>query len=777
VATFVDTVGTSNSGASPASITPTFPSFSAGDLMLIAVGGKYAATASAGTTPTGWTFIKRVTGGTVTTGNDAGDSFIHLYGRIMVGGDTTVAFPVTSANSLWAIAQTWTPAGGKVWTRASDLSLIPWVAADDTTGGSAVLTGSGTFSTQPVAANGAQLNSWAAFPSDAGSAITSPATTNSGLSSPTQTTRTYVESTGGADSGGASWTTTGFTGTATGTTTMTVTITGLANGYGPLLSVWLEESTATPLSLTDTARGVWSGTPTQAFSLPAPPASDLPDEPFEGGNGDALTTSNTDAATTILSSGTSAATYSTSVLKAGTASALFTSTTGLRSLEWVDSSTQTDRYYSLYIRPTASPSANTVIHYVGNTSSARTAQLVFNADRTFKIQRETGLIIGSNTTTAAPLNEWTRVDWSIVGSTVTLEVYPGTANCDNAVGTAGAGETRSGATTPPSNPMQYQSLGIVTSTTNSFYLDAFRNATTATPDPVVGSSPLDLTDTATGTRTAGPTEAMTIGVEVSGGAPASARVATTVEALTLGLTHTDTARGSLVGTPTQAATFGLELTDRASGTWGGTPGQSFSLPAALPLTLTDTAVGSRAGAPTETFDATMPRTDTASAAWVSAPTPVLTLGLTVTDTASSARSGAPTQALTLGLSVTDAATAARTGNPPQDVGTTLEVADRARAVSGGTPPQAATFGLTWTDSPTALNAALTTELAAFGLVLQDLAVGARARGTTDAFSAAGPTVPGSMTPVSVGGPTVTGALGGVPTLTPVAIGGPTMTGG
>jgi hypothetical protein len=187
VATFVGTVGTPGTG-SAGTITPDVPSWSAGDLMLIAIGGKYAA-ATTPDTPSGWTLIRQATGGTVTTGNDAGDSFIFLYGRIMQGGDTIPAFTNSGANSTWAIAEAWTPASGALWFDAANLTQIPWVAANDTTTASPV-TGSGTFSTQPVATAGAQLSSWAAFPSDTGSAMTSPGTTNGGLSGGTTTART-----------------------------------------------------------------------------------------------------------------------------------------------------------------------------------------------------------------------------------------------------------------------------------------------------------------------------------------------------------------------------------------------------------------------------------------------------------------------------------------------------------------------------------------------------------------------------------------------------------
>jgi hypothetical protein len=215
-------------------------------------------------------------------------------------------------------------------------------------------------------------------------------------------------------------------------------------------------------------------------------------EPLDGTNGVSLSTGNVSIATAILGAGT--ATFDTSLKHEGTSAAHFqTSASGtpfgtLRALENTTASTATTRYFSFYIYPTASPSANTTLHYLGASAASRSCQLVFNTTRTFKIQNQGAILIGANTTSVIPLNEWTRIDWSLVGSTVKLEVYPGNANCDSVVNNALPGDTVVGTTTPPANPLAYQFLGVGAASTNDFYLDAFRADDASLPGPSVASA-------------------------------------------------------------------------------------------------------------------------------------------------------------------------------------------------------------------------------------------------------------------------------------------------
>jgi hypothetical protein len=246
MATFVAN-GTAYQPATVVSPAPVvLPTHQTGDLLLVAVMGKYAATTPTPSAPTGWTLVRSATGGTVTTGNDAGDSFIWVYGKVATSGSETFSLTIgTLPNSINAIACAYRPTSGNAWTDASSLGSVPWVATNDTTA-AVPLGGTGTFSTQPVAASGATLVAFGAIPTDLGTTAATPVITNSGLSGGTSTFRQYAESASGADSAGMHWDRLGFTGTATGVTTVQITPTGATNNYGPTLALWLRETTATP---------------------------------------------------------------------------------------------------------------------------------------------------------------------------------------------------------------------------------------------------------------------------------------------------------------------------------------------------------------------------------------------------------------------------------------------------------------------------------------------------------------------------------------------------
>lgn len=235
----------------------TMATHQAGDLLIIAIGGKYNATTGAfSTSPvdSGFTQVAFVSGGTVTTGNDAGDSFLGIYAKVATSAAETagVISGGLAPNSWWMICESFRPDSGKVWTDAAALASIPSISANDTTAATP-LTGTGTFSPQPVAAQGAMLVAFGAFPSDLGSSIGAVVLSNGGLTGGATAALTYVENALGADSGGASWLYTGFTGTASGATTMSVTIVSLSNNYGPLVAMWLRE-TAAPGSPPDLTR-------------------------------------------------------------------------------------------------------------------------------------------------------------------------------------------------------------------------------------------------------------------------------------------------------------------------------------------------------------------------------------------------------------------------------------------------------------------------------------------------------------------------------------------
>lgn len=254
MATFVATAGTAATVAT--SITPALPAgWAAGDLVLIAILGKYRSADC--DTPAGWTSITgRIQHSITTTGNDTGNVFAKVYGRVMQAGDTAPTFTATATVNSWeAIAEAWRPAAGNAWTDAADLAGIPWVTFDDATTADP-LTGSATFATQPAAADGAQLTMFGVIPTDTGTAQGAVTASATGLSGGTVTARQYVENALGGDTAGLSWTWTGFTGTATGALAWSTAITSSTNSVGLGVALWLREAAAaTQVAPADTGSG------------------------------------------------------------------------------------------------------------------------------------------------------------------------------------------------------------------------------------------------------------------------------------------------------------------------------------------------------------------------------------------------------------------------------------------------------------------------------------------------------------------------------------------
>lgn len=232
--------------AGTASFTLTLATHAAGDLLLAWVGGKYGATATIPAAPSGWVKIGSTTGGTVTTGTDAGDSFVAVYAKVAASSsETNPVFSAggTAPDSWWGIAESFTPAAGKEWDDRFAFASAPQLAVNDTSATTPV-TGSGTYGTQPNANRGDTIAACAAIPTDAGTGASSPGVTfSAGASGGSASVGTYVENALGADSAGISYALVGFTGASTGTTTLTVTVAGATNNYGPTLAVWLREST------------------------------------------------------------------------------------------------------------------------------------------------------------------------------------------------------------------------------------------------------------------------------------------------------------------------------------------------------------------------------------------------------------------------------------------------------------------------------------------------------------------------------------------------------
>ncbi len=178
--------------------------------------------------------------------------------------------------------------------------------------------------------------------------------------------------------------------------------------------------------------------------------------------------------------GTGTLTRSTSVVKKGTASGRFVTSGNFR-YGALTTANQTTAYWSFYVRPTAAPSVNTSLFFVGADAVTQTLAVYYNTDRTMKIQKANGAAISGNTSGQLVLNEWNRVDVSCVAGTITLEIYPGTAQCDQAAGTASSGNIKSGAA--GATAITYRALGVILNSTNDLYLDAWRESSSSLPGP------------------------------------------------------------------------------------------------------------------------------------------------------------------------------------------------------------------------------------------------------------------------------------------------------
>ena len=202
-------------------------------------------------------------------------------------------------------------------------------------------------------------------------------------------------------------------------------------------------------------------------------------ESFEGTNGTALSSSNS-----VFTDVLNAPIFSTAVTKSGTSSVSF-ATTGSYSYAELTSASRTSAYWSFYIHPTTAPSANTAIFYVGtsHTTTDRIFQVVLNTNLTLKVQQgSSAIILGTNTSSALPLNEWSRIDISYAGGALYMDIYAGDANCDHAAGTQQPGDHVGGTLTNAA--FTYMYIGVGNGTTNQFYIDELRADSTALPGPI-----------------------------------------------------------------------------------------------------------------------------------------------------------------------------------------------------------------------------------------------------------------------------------------------------
>jgi hypothetical protein len=267
--TTVQQIGvTLDNPTSASAFTPTLPTNAAGDRMTLVVTGKYNTT-SVPTINQGWTLVGSGTGGTGSTGNDAGQTFWAVYQKDSGGSETapTVTPGGTAPNSWEWICTSHRPGSGFTWADTIATSGN-WVKAASDTSTSSPLTGTAAaFGTNPTA--GDAIFCVGVIPTDLGTALGTTTLTCTGLSGGTKSTASsqYIEASLGQDSAAvwAGWT--DFTGTASAGVAMSFTVTGASNQSGSLVAVALRQ-VSTGYTGTATLSGTATITATGSVGTP-----------------------------------------------------------------------------------------------------------------------------------------------------------------------------------------------------------------------------------------------------------------------------------------------------------------------------------------------------------------------------------------------------------------------------------------------------------------------------------------------------------------------------
>ena len=242
-------------------------------------------------------------------------------------------------------------------------------------------------------------------------------------------------------------------------------------------------------------------------------------ELFNGPVGVALDTTNTSATSFRAAGGTSV--FDTTIVADGTTSAQVTSTTtSSRSAEW-QTATASAGYFSFYFSPQQLQSSVVNILVVGTftTGFTPTCSVFYDAAGKIGVSNQSGAVMGSVTTDSAVLNELNRIDVSFNAGAVHMELYPGNAQASNAVGTATAGNSKTGTTTQTS--YNYRALGHYSTATLVSNFDAFREDDTALPPPIPPPPgiPFDVVANQTSNATTGTATAGTLTRAVTAGTP------------------------------------------------------------------------------------------------------------------------------------------------------------------------------------------------------------------------------------------------------------------
>jgi hypothetical protein len=273
------TTAATNAPAAVTAFTPTLPTHTSGDRLILAVVGKYDTT----TIPTinqSWTLLKSGTGGTGSTGNDAGQTFWAVYGIDATSSSMTaptVTPGATAPNSWTWVAASYRPYTGYTWADAIGTSAA-WVQSASDTSTASPLTGTAGAFTGVQPTGGDAIFAVGVIPTDLGSALGATTLTATGLSGGTVTAATtqYTENTLGQDSAAvwADWT--GFTGTASAGVAASFTITSSTNHSGSIVAVALRQTlAATVVNVSGSGTLTFSGVPKPARTVPLTGAGTL----------------------------------------------------------------------------------------------------------------------------------------------------------------------------------------------------------------------------------------------------------------------------------------------------------------------------------------------------------------------------------------------------------------------------------------------------------------------------------------------------------------------
>ncbi len=137
------------SGSATRTITPTYPTVSAGDYMILEVGQKYADRTVP--TPSGWTALGATTGGAGSNATpDEGNVKVWVYGKEADGtesGTLSITDSGGTADVMYGRMCSFTKAGGTTW------DVVGGALASDNTAGTSLVW---TYDTDP----GVETNDW-----------------------------------------------------------------------------------------------------------------------------------------------------------------------------------------------------------------------------------------------------------------------------------------------------------------------------------------------------------------------------------------------------------------------------------------------------------------------------------------------------------------------------------------------------------------------------------------------------------------------------------------